>query len=203
VNLRGDGNAVSVDTALLAAAGPIVSLINSTLNTSATGDATSGAMRLYRSSVTSQGPVFGLDNSTLTVQSGPLLSLTGGSNLTVNGDFASLLNGSRITVVNGPLIYVDGINPQGTPSTLTVTGALLNFGGSGGNSVVVTNAITPTHVLSGIPVSQTGGASVSIGPNPIKNPQLGTLSVLCPGDCRGSLIQATNGGRVTITAPAP
>jgi hypothetical protein len=115
------------------------------------------------------------------------------------------VNGSQITVVNGPLIYVDGINPQGTPSTLTINGALINFGGTPGNQVIVNNNILPTAVQSGLPVNVgPGGSSVNIGPNPIKNPGLGAVSIngvpAGPGPHTGSLIQATNGGRVTITA---
>ena len=163
-------------------------------------------MRLYQSSVTSNGPVFGLDSSILRVQNGPLLSLTGGSSMTVNGDFASLLNGSRITVLNGPLIFVDGINGLGTPSTLNITGALVNFGGTGGNQVIVNNNIIPTAVLSGLPVNVgPGGSSINIGPNPIKNPALGSVTIngtpTGNGPFNGSLIQATNGGRVNIAAP--
>jgi hypothetical protein len=196
LNLSGSGNAIRVDRALLEASAPIIKLINSTVNTSSEGDATTGAMHLYQSSVTSNGPVIGLDNSTLTVRNGPALSLTGGTTMTVNGDFASLSNGSKITVQNGPMILVDGVNTKGTASTLTVTGALVNFGGTGGNQVIINNTITPNLLPSGVPVSVTGsGSSVTIGPNPIKNPSLGTFSVT------GSAIQATNGGKVTITAP--
>jgi hypothetical protein len=209
INLSGSGNAIRVDTALLAASAPIVKLINSTLNTSSTGDAVTGAMRLFQSSVTSLGPVFGLDNSILNVQSGPLLSLTGGSSLTVNGDFASLTNGSRITVVNGPLIRVSGSStgPTSVPSTLTVTGGLVNFGGTGGNQVIVNNSILPTgSPMSGLPVNVGGGgSSISIGPTPIKNPGLGSVTIngtpAGAGPFTGSLIQATGGGKVTITAP--
>jgi hypothetical protein len=194
VNLAGTGShAIFVDRALLEASAPIIKLINSTMNTSSSG---AGLMNLYQSNVTSLGPVFGLDNSTLTVNSGPLLSVTGGTNMTVTGDFASLSNGSKITVQNGPMILVDGVNTKGTASTLTVTGALVNFGGTGGNQVIINNTITPNLLPSGVPVSVTGsGSSVTIGPNPIKNPSLGAFSVT------GSAIQATNGGRVTITAP--
>jgi hypothetical protein len=209
VNLSGTGNMISIDTALLAASAPIVKLINSTLNTSSAGDAVTGAMRIYQSSVTSTGPVFGLENSILNVQSGPLLSLTGGSSLTVNGDFASLTNGSRITVVNGPLIRVSGSStgPTSVPSTLTVTGGLVNFGGTGGNQVIVNNSILPTgSPMSGLPVNVGGGgSSISIGPNPIKNPGLGSVTIngtpAGAGPFTGSLIQATGGGKVTITAP--
>ncbi len=206
ITLGGNGNAIRIDTALLAASAPIIKLINSTLNTSDTGDSTTGAMHLYQSSVTSFGPVFGLDNSTLTIKSGPALSLTGGSNLTVNGDFASLVNGSKITVVSGPLIYVAGSSPTGTPSTLNVSGGLVNFGGTGGNQVIVNNSIAPTTTLSGLPVNVGGGgSSISIGSNPIKNPGLGSVTIngtpAGSGPFTGSLIQATGGGKVNITAP--
>jgi hypothetical protein len=170
-------------------------------------------MSFYQASVTSNGAIMGLNNSTLTVQNGPLLSLTGGSQMTVTGDFLNLTNGSKITVLNGPLIFVDGQAPTGISpafSTLTVSGALVNFGGTGGNQVIINNTLTPTATLNGgIPVSQTGtGSSITIpGSNPIKNPSLGTVKVngtlVTPtgGAYTGSVIQVTNGGRVTITAP--
>jgi hypothetical protein len=65
-----------------------------------------------------------------------------------------------------------------------------NFGGTGGNKIIVNNSITPTATLSGLPVSATFGGAVSIGPNPVKR----NISVT------GSLISATNGGKVDIKA---
>ena len=84
IDLSGSGNAIRVDTAKVdtatgGATKPIINLINSTLNTSTSGDSETGAIYLYNSYVTSYGPVFGLDNSTLTVRNGPALSLTGGA----------------------------------------------------------------------------------------------------------------------------
>jgi FecR protein len=196
INLSGAGNAVKVDTAVLKAAGPIISLINSRLNTSPTGDSATGAMHVFRSHVTALGRVFELDKSTLTVHSGPLLSLTGGSSMAVDGDFARLTTGSKIWVQNGPLISVSGTNPTGTPSTLIVTGALIRFSGPG-NQVIVNNSIPVTGSTSGVPFHASGaGSSVSIGRNPIENlGSGGTVSFT------GSVIQATGGGRVTIKAP--
>jgi hypothetical protein len=200
IDLSGNGNAIrvytaSVDTATVDATGPIINLINSTLNTSTSGDSETGAIHLYSSNVTSYGPVFGLDNSTLTVRNGPALSLTGGT-MTVNTDFATLINGSKITVQNGPLIYVDN-------ATLTVTGALVNFGGIG-NVLSVKNPTIPTgntvSVISGIPVSQpTGSPSISIGLYPIRNPSGGTTTFTGGG----GVIQTTNGGQVVIQASTP
>jgi hypothetical protein len=197
--------AIFLDTALVAAAGPIINLINnSTMNTSANG---AGLMNLYQSNVTSK-EVVKLDNSVLTVSNGPLLTLTGGSQMTVTADFASLFNGSKLTVLKGPLISVDGVNSRGTPSTLTVSGALVNFGGTGGNQVIINNNISPTATLSGIPVNTASTApgnpvgSISIGPNPIKNPSLGTIISINPlTGLPASVIRATNGGTVTIKAP--
>jgi hypothetical protein len=126
------------------------------------------------------------------VHNGPLISLSNGSTLMVGGDLLHLLNGSRINVFNGPLIRVTG-----NGSLLNVGGALVAFGGTGGNSIVVTNPIAPTATPSGLPVSATAGGSITLGPNAVKEPTLGRISV-SPG---GSLIQATGGGAVTITAP--
>ena len=117
--------------------------------------------------------------------------------MTVNTDFATLINGSKITVQNGPLISVDNY------ATLTVTGALVNFGGTGGNQLIINNSISPNYILNGVPVSK-DAYNISISGSPIKNPSLGTATVngvsLIPpvGPYTGSVIKATNGGTVTI-----
>jgi hypothetical protein len=107
--------------------------------------------------------------------------------------------------VNGPLILVTGNAPSGTSpsvSTLNVNGALANFGGTGGNTIVVNNTITPNAALAGgIPVA---GNNISIT-NPIKNAGLGSIlvngvAVGSPSPTfTGSLIQTQSGGRVTIS----
>lgn len=116
----------------------------------------------------------------------------------VSGDLLSLTNGSRINVVNGPLNHVTGSAPTDTnadrTSFLNVSGSLVNFGGTGGNQIIVNNAIAPTATLSGIPVSNAGGGGAISITNPIKNPGLGTITV----NGGGSVIQTTSGGRVTI-----
>ncbi|HXH12088.1 MAG TPA: FecR domain-containing protein [Alphaproteobacteria bacterium] len=185
------GNALRLDTALLQATMPVFSLIGapSQETVMTTGGST---VDLFKSSVTSMGPVVALDRGIINVTNGPLLRLADGSIMLVNGDLLRLLNGSKINVVNGPLILVTG-----NGSLLNVSGALVFFGGAGGNQIVVNNNIAPTATLSGIPVSATTGGSITIGPDPITNPDLGSLTV-SPG---GSAIQATNGGTVTIAAP--
>ncbi|HYL79632.1 MAG TPA: hypothetical protein VEU07_02400, partial [Candidatus Acidoferrum sp.] len=118
---------------------------------------------------------FALHHSTMTVRNGPLMNGAGGTNMTVNGDFASLLNGARISVQNGPLISV------GSPN-LIISGAFVNFWGTGGNHVIINNAIPPT----------TSGVGLTMFRN-IGSP--GTTSVT------GNPIQATGAGRVTLSAP--
>jgi hypothetical protein len=182
------GNALRLDLALLEATKPLLSLIGS--STTATSLSTeSSTMDLFRSSVISTGSVMALDRGLINVRNGPLIRLADGSVLVVTGDLLQLLNGSKINVFNGPLIQVTG-----SGSLLNVSGALVAFGGTGGNAVVVNNSIPPTTTPSGIPVSATSGGSVTIGTSPVKNPTLGSISV-SPG---GSLIQASGGGTVTI-----
>jgi hypothetical protein len=183
------GNALYLDTALLEATAPIIRLIGSaTAQTTLTTDGST--IELFRSAVTALGPVVALDRGLITVQTGPLINLTDGSRIIVLGDLLSLINGSRINVLNGPLVSVNGAG-----SLLNVSGALVQFGGTGGNAIVVNNSIAPTAVLSGLPVSATTGGSVAIGPQPVKNPSLGSITV------NGSLISTTQGGRVNIAAP--
>ncbi len=197
------GNAVRLDSMLLESAAGIIELTGtgSTDFTTVTTLTTAGdAMAISQSKVVSLGPVISLNNGLINVTNGALITLTNGSNMNVTGDLLSLTNHSKINVVNGPLILVTGSAPTGsTPSvsTLNVSGALVNFGGSGGNLIVVNNSICggACTVTSGIQVS---GSNIVIGPNPIKNPGLGSISV---SGANTAVIQTTNGGKVTITAP--
>jgi hypothetical protein len=191
-----DGAAVNtqkvlkLDTALLEATMPVIKLIGSAnAHTSLTTE--SSAIDLFKGKLTSIGPVIALDKGLINVNNGPLINLTSGSRLITVGDLLSLTNGSKINVFKGPLISVSGVD-----SILDVGGALVNFGGTGGNKIIVNNSITPTATLSGLAVSATSGAKINIGPNPVINPGLGTISVTGGG----SLIQATNNGQVSIKA---
>jgi len=197
IDVTGISPSINVDIALFEATLPVVELLGSA---TAQSKITTNFNFIdhFQSQVALIGPPIALDKGLITVNNGPLLTLRGGSNMTVTGDLLRLTNGSKITVVNAPLIRVVGVAPTGTSpavSTLNVSGALVNFGGTGGNQIVVNNSITPTATLSGIPVSATSGGSISIGPNPVTNPALGTILVT------GSLIEASNNGQVTISAP--
>jgi hypothetical protein len=161
--------AVRIDSALLEATAPLLALTNSTSFTAARD-----ALQLsYQAKVTSLGSLVKLDASTLTVSSGAALSVAGGSVVNVTGDAFSLFNGSALRLLNGPLVSLS------SGSALNINGALVAFGGTGGNTVSVTNRLCPCTTIGGLPVSLTGGAlasNVSIA-GAIKNAGLGTLNV--------------------------
>jgi hypothetical protein len=178
---------LKLDTALLEATMPVIKLIGAA-NGQTTLTTETSAIDLFKGKIISTGPVIALDKGLINVNNGPLIALTSGSQLITPGHLLSLINGSKINVVNGPLISVSGTG------SLLDAGALVSFGGTGGNKIVVNNNITPTATLSGLAVSATSGGKIAIGPNPVINPSLGAISV------KGSLIQATNGGKVNINA---
>ena len=161
--------AVRVDNALLEASAPLLSLKNGSKLTTAADT----VQLSYQAKVTSLGSVIKLDRSVLTVARGAALNLAGGSVLRVTGNLFSLTNGSSLNLLSGPLVSLSG------GSFLNVTGALIGFGGTGGNLVSVTNSFCPCTSIGGIPVSLTGGAlagNVSIT-GAIKNSGLGTVSL--------------------------
>ncbi|HSE94083.1 MAG TPA: hypothetical protein VLF19_12310, partial [Methylomirabilota bacterium] len=69
---------------------------------------------------------------------------------------------------------------------LDVTGGLAYFGGTGGNRISVSNNVCDgaCQTFHGIPVFFQNGATpanLAIGPNPLKNPDLGALTTSGPG----------------------
>jgi hypothetical protein len=113
-----------------------------------------------------------LGSSVLTVANGSAINVAA-SVLRVTGDLFTLLNGSTLSVLNGALLSASG------GSSVLVNGALIAFGGSGGNAVSVSNAFCPCTTISEIPVALSGGATaaqVSIGAGAIKNPSLGSVA---------------------------
>ena len=161
--------AVRIDTALLEASAPLLSLRNGSHLTS-----TTDAVQLsYQAQVTSLGSLVKLDRSTLTIANRAALNVAGGSLLRVTGDLFSLTNGSTLQVLSGPLVSLS------RGSILSVNGSLIGFGGTGGNIVSVANSLCPCTTIGGIPVSLTGGAlasNVSIT-GAVKNGNLGSLSL--------------------------
>ena len=184
---------VKVDTALLEASAPLVNLVSSGLHS-----AVDAVDLSYQAKVTSLGPVLRLDNaSMMTVTSGAAVNVAGGSLLRVTGDLIQLSNGSTLNLLSGPILNVAG------NSVVNISGALLAFNGVGGNLVMVANALcAPCTSFSGIPVALTGGAiasNVSIGPNPIVNPTLGSLALSGPG--AAAIVVSGPLSKLTITAP--
>ena len=183
--------AIRLDTALLQASAPLLSLragggIASQLTTSANAiDLTT------RVNLNATAPVIALDGSRLTVTGGSLVNVAGGSYLGVTGNLLSVANGSQLTVTNGTLLFASA------GSVVNVSGALLSFGGTG-SIVTVSNALCPCAVIGGIPVRLSGGAlaaNVSIT-NAIQNAAGNSVSV-APGAAAIRVDGATT--RVTIS----
>ena len=179
VVLEGSGTTIStsvgvttMDTALLEATAPLLHLKSGSSMTTA-----ADALDLVqRAKLTSVGPVFKLDASTLNVNSGALALVRGGSVLRVTGDFLHLLNGSTLNLLNGPVLSITG------NSVVNISGAFANFGGTGGNAINVTNNIclgagsSCTNFGNNLIIHATGGATVSVSGTPIKNTGLGAIN---------------------------
>ncbi len=159
---------MQIDTALVEASAPLIWAHNAS-NITTSQDAVDLA---FRARVTSLSPVVRLDASTLTVANGSAINVAA-SVLRVTGDLFSLFNGSTLRVLNGTLLNASG------GSNVSVSGAFIGFGGTGGNLVSVTNSFCPCSIIGGIPVALVGGAmasQVSIGAGAIRNPGLGLIS---------------------------
>ncbi|MEC4680086.1 MAG: hypothetical protein VST67_05230, partial [Nitrospirota bacterium] len=185
------GQFLKIDTALLEATAPLLNLINSTVNATPP-DATAGVIDLsFRAKVMDTMPILAMDNSIMNVNSGSFVSLANQTILSLAGDFLSLINGSVFNVnsANGFLVYASG------NSAFTVTGALINFGGTGGNEVNVMNNLT-SETINDVAFSFINGATntqVTVNGTPIQN--LGLGSVNLPNG--GSLIQV-DGPNATV-----
>ncbi len=111
----------------------------------------------------------------------------------VSGDLLKLISGSTINVVNGPLIKVDG-----SGSALDVTGALVNFGGTGGNTIIVKNGLCggmcDQSSIGSINILEQTSGTISISGIPVKNSNLGSFDV----GSTDAVIQVRNSGTVTI-----
>lgn len=174
------GAAMIVDTALLEATAPLLNLKSSTFISS--GHALDLA---YKANVTSLGPLFALNASSLTVNNGALVNVAGGSVLTVNGNLVQLANGSTLSLLNGPLAKVGG------NSLLNVSGSLVAFSGAG-NSVNITNNLCSTlscATIGGLNVALTGGASSA------------NVSILNALTGPGALNSSANAAAILVSGP--
>ncbi|HET8579032.1 MAG TPA: FecR domain-containing protein [Methylomirabilota bacterium] len=159
---------VQLDTGIIEASAPLIWAHNGS-NVTTSQDAIDLS---FRARVVGLGPVVKLDGSTLTVANGSAVNVAA-SSLRISGDLITLLNGSILNVLNGALLSASG------GANVFVSGALVAFGGTGGNVVSVANNFCPCTSIAGIPVSLAGGATaaqVSIGAGAIKNASLGTVT---------------------------
>ena len=203
-----EGKGVVIDTMLYQATAPILDLIGSTA-TGTTLTTANTTMDIFNSKVVSNGPVVAMDKSFINVTDGPFIHVRGGSLVDVTGDLLKLFNGAKIEVINGPLILVEGTSPTSgatspAVSELKVSGALVNFGGTGNNRIIVNNSITSTSTISGVKVAEGSTGSITLGANlikengvskPLSSATLGTITQ------DKVLIQTGTQGKVTITAP--
>ena len=175
-NAGSGGSGVVLDHALLGASAPLLQLKNSASLTLA-----SDAINLTaQAKLTAIGPLVKLDGSTLTINNGHGLLVSNGSFLNVTGDLFSLANASTLNITGGGALFIGG------GSVVKIGGGLVNFGGSGGNAINISNGFTPTAGCStqcgpfGSNSTLQNGASfgnVSISSNAIKNSGLGSFSV--------------------------
>ena len=130
------GNVVRVDTALMEATAPFITMVRSAMKSS------SDAVNIFQKARVEAGAdVLRLDRSRLDVVSGNLVNVGGGSLLRAN-NLLSVANGSRVNVLNGTLLTLTG------NSFANVAGCLVCFIGSN-NVVSVTNNIARTGFLFG------------------------------------------------------
>ncbi|HUG38202.1 MAG TPA: hypothetical protein VML54_14690, partial [Candidatus Limnocylindrales bacterium] len=185
-------SAVKVDTALFEASAPLMHLRTASVMTTSR-DAVDMSLR---AKVTSLGPAVRLDGSSLTVQTGALFNLAGGSFLRVTGDLVELANSSTLSLLNGPVLSANG------GSAVNVSGSFVAFTGTGGNRVNITNNLCPCTLVSGVPVALRDGAlstNVTIGPNAIKNPSLGTITLGSANTA--AIVLSGPASKVSIAAP--
>ncbi len=191
------GRAVRLDTALYEATLPIIDLVGSA-STQTILTTARDTIRMDQSKAVSLGPVIALDKGLINVTSGALIRLNSGSNWNVTGDLLKLISGSKINVVNGPLIRVDGTSAKGAASQLSISGALVNFGGTGGNTIIVRNGLCSgscaTKGASSFNVLEQCGGTITISGTDVKNPSLGSFDV----GATDAVIQVRNSGTVTI-----
>lgn len=187
---------LKIDHALLEATAPLLNLkANGATPSVLTTTGTDAVDLSFNARVASLGSsLIRLDGSTLNVNGGALVNVNA-SKLTTSGDLVNLLNGATLSVLNGPLIRVGG------GGFVNVAGALINFGGTGGNNVNITNSLCPCTLFSGIPVALQNGAqavNVQIGPNPIRNTGLGQVNL-----SSNAALAVVNGASSRLTVVAP
>jgi len=156
------GQVVKVDTALLEATLPLLNVLAGSTMT-LTGDAVTLAnmAKLVAGSGLASAMIH-LDGSSMTINVGSLVNVTGGtggSYLNVLGDLIRLSN-SSILSLNGTDGYVLRVSGG---SVVDIVGVLVDFAttGGSGNKVKLANTYAPDLVVGGVGVRLTGGAAAS------------------------------------------
>jgi hypothetical protein len=145
-------HALRVDTALLEATAPLFNLTPGSSFTAA-NDFINLVQKAKLTANIPADALVKLNGATLTIINGGLVNVAGGSFAKLTGNLVTLANGSTMTLGNGPLVMVSG------NSSFVLSGALVNFVGSA-NTLNVTNSLTPTGFLNGVPVfSALGGTN--------------------------------------------
>ena len=179
-----------LDTALLAASGPLLEVKGgSSLTTAAE------ALNLFQNAkLTSIGPIVKIDASTLTVASSNALGVRNGSFVGITGDLFSIANAGKLNISNGSAIFASG------GSVINISGALVNFSGTGGNQLNITNTscVVSCTLIGGVNVLLQNSASsgnVSIT-NPIKNNGLGSVNL---SNAATTAVIVVNGATTKVT----
>ena len=195
VNVR--GSAYKVDTALLEATAPLLTLKGGTTFT--TGDHAVSLIGGAKVSIPNDAvSMVTLQSSMLTVARGNLVNVAGGSVLNIAGNLVSLADASTLSILNGLLLNVSG------GSYASIGRSLVSFSGAG-NVLNVTNAIVPTAIINGIPVAGPAD-SFRIGANAIGGTGSGTIRIngvaLTPStplsSLTGSLVAIQGAGTVKV-----
>jgi hypothetical protein len=184
---------LKVDTALLEATMPLLkALAGSTLTLSGDAVTLANMAKLVAGSGLASAMIH-LDASTMTIDVGSLVNVTGGtggSYLSVLGDLIRLSNASILSL-NGTDGYVLRVSGD---SVVDIVGAMIDFVGSG-NKVKLANTIAPDYVtlVGAVPVRLTGGATASqieVLSTPIRGlGTAGTVENLSGGAFTGSMIE--------------
>jgi hypothetical protein len=182
---RDVGNVLALDTALLAASAPLITLSGqSTLTTNGNTIDLIGRARID----VAGAAMIRVDSSILNVLAGHVVNVAAGSRLNVAGDLirlsGTLAQPSILNVSNGSLLQVTAAVAALTfaqiPSIVQISGALVSFSGNGpgANIINVTNTFAPTAFVNGVPVFNTGsgGTNLQITGNPLVN--LGTQGTI-------------------------
>jgi FecR protein len=146
-------NVLKLDTALMAAMAPLVSLAGAGTSLTSASDAFALTQQAkLTASIPADALVKVNTGATFTVTNGSLVNVAGGSFASLNvGALVSLSGGSTLSLLNGFLATVSG------NGSFSLTGALVSFTGSN-NTLVVNNALAPTGFINGVPVySSLGG----------------------------------------------